>query len=96
MRAVHCTLPCPLLFLSQVQDQADGAWSYIVERRIEAPNKFAAVQTHRQVIELLAQQKQFVRELNEGGYRILGLLDQAMRAAGLPNRQRSLLCLQSP
>ncbi len=65
MCCVH-TAPCLLLFRLQVQDQADGAWSYIVERRIEAPNKFAAVQTHRQVIELLAQQKQFVRELNEG------------------------------
>ncbi|KAG2448639.1 hypothetical protein HYH02_006526 [Chlamydomonas schloesseri] len=55
------------LLLEEVQHEADGAWAYIIERRIEAPNKFGAVQTHRAIIELLTQQQTFVRDMNAGG-----------------------------
>ncbi|GIM04959.1 hypothetical protein Vretimale_9401, partial [Volvox reticuliferus] len=53
--------------LEEVQLEADGTWAYIIERRIEAPKKFGAVQTHRAVIDVLTQQQAFVREMNEGG-----------------------------
>ena len=54
------------LLLMQVKNQAALAWVFIVDRRIEAPDVFDAIQTYRVKLALLTQQELFVSELAEG------------------------------
>ena len=56
-------------FLSQVKEQAALAWLFIVDRRIEAPEAFQRIQTHRVKLALLTQQELFIAELAEGEWR---------------------------
>eukprot|EP00798_Chlamydomonas_sp_ICE-L_P011079 gene11079-18688_t len=55
------------MLLDEVQESADGAWGHIVERRIEMPETFQAIQTYRASVSLLSQQKAFILEMSEGG-----------------------------
>ncbi|MEW5302841.1 MAG: hypothetical protein WDW36_005584 [Sanguina aurantia] len=55
------------ILLEEVTSQAEAVWGFIIERRIEAPEKFQAIQTHRAAIALLSQQVKFVGEMGEGG-----------------------------
>ena len=55
-----------LLLLPQVLEQSDRAYEYITSRRVEAPERFQSIQTYRTTIALLAQQLQFVHELEAG------------------------------
>lgn len=87
----------PAIFLSisiiifvcphQVKAQAALAWLFIIDRRIEAPERFHAIQTHRVTLAVLTQQALFVEELAEDG-----ILDEAeeekLSHAILRQRQR--------
>ncbi len=49
-----------------MDENADSAWSFIVDRRIEEPERFQAIQTYRASVHLLSQQLAFVEEMNHG------------------------------
>ncbi|KAL6751703.1 hypothetical protein V8C86DRAFT_3141915 [Haematococcus lacustris] len=59
--------PYGALVLQEVERNAEGAWAYIVDRRIEAPEKFQAIQTYRATVQVLSQQLAFVHEMSHGG-----------------------------
>ncbi|KAG1668999.1 hypothetical protein FOA52_000592 [Chlamydomonas sp. UWO 241] len=55
------------IVLKEVSETADGAWQFIVERRIEVPETFQAIQTYRATVTLLSQAITFVKEMTDGG-----------------------------
>ena len=50
----------------QIQGSAESAWDFVVDKRIEAPETFQAIQTYRATVTLLTQQRAFVKEMNSG------------------------------
>ena len=48
----------PLTSLLQVKSESKKVWKFIIEREIEAPARFQAIQTHRAVMAILQQQVQ--------------------------------------
>ena len=61
---------------------AEGAWSYLLDRRIKDPIKFHAVQTYRASVHLLTQQLVFVQSMRHGeqGMR-LRLRDEKLKSS---------------
>lgn len=51
---------------TQVNANAEAAWAFIVDRRIEAPEKFQAIQTYRATMGLLSDQAAFIKEMSQG------------------------------
>ena len=45
----------------------DQVWSFIVEREVEAPERFQAIQSYRASMAVLRQQRLFVRQLFDSG-----------------------------
>lgn len=76
--SVNCGQP-------QVNENAEAAWSFIVDRRIEAPEKFTAIQTYRATVSLLSAQVAFVQEMSHGAWFVptANCVDCPSRAAGL-------------
>ncbi len=46
----------PLTLFMQVKLESKKVWKFIIEREIEAPARFQAIQTHRAVMAILQQQ----------------------------------------
>ena len=46
----------PLTSSMQVKSESKKVWKFIIEREIEAPARFQAIQTHRAVMAILQQQ----------------------------------------
>lgn len=59
--------PAGKKLLKEVKDEADKVWEFIVDRRIESPEGFNAIQTYRCTLALLTQQQMFIDELAEDG-----------------------------
>jgi hypothetical protein len=51
----------------QVQGQLDGALRFVVDQKIEAPGRMAALQSYRVAVAVLRQQQQFVQGLFDTG-----------------------------
>lgn len=43
------------------------AWQFIIDREIEAPDRFTAIQSHRACMAVLRQQQAFVEQLFAAG-----------------------------
>ncbi|KAG1664314.1 hypothetical protein FOA52_005712 [Chlamydomonas sp. UWO 241] len=52
---------------SELDQQAELAWRFIIDREIEAPDQFQAIQTHRAAMAVLRQQVGFVTQLFDAG-----------------------------
>ncbi|GAX82549.1 hypothetical protein CEUSTIGMA_g9975.t1 [Chlamydomonas eustigma] len=53
--------------MAEVKKQASMVWPFVMDRKIESPERFQAVQTYRVKLALLTQQETFVQELAEDG-----------------------------
>lgn len=53
--------------LEEVESENDAAYHFIIEREIEAPDRFQAIQSYRAAMAILRQQLLFVQELFETG-----------------------------
>ena len=54
------------MYTLQINASAESAWDFVIEKRIEAPETFQAIQTYRAMVTLLTQQRTFVKEMNSG------------------------------
>ncbi|GAB4813268.1 hypothetical protein N2152v2_000314 [Parachlorella kessleri] len=52
---------------AEVDAEVDAAYKFIIDREIEAPDRFQAIQSYRAAMALLRQQLTFVHELFEAG-----------------------------
>lgn len=52
---------------SQIRDQAQMVWAYIMDREVESPDRFEAIQTYRATRAILQSQMDFVEELFQHG-----------------------------
>lgn len=53
--------------LLQAKKQSQQVWKFIVNREIEAPARFHAIQTYRAIMAILRQQQHFVSQLYSSG-----------------------------
>ncbi|KAL0054880.1 hypothetical protein WJX82_003714 [Trebouxia sp. C0006] len=51
--------------LTEVHEQSQKAWAFIIAREVEAPQRFQAIQSHRAAQAILHQQTQYVAHLLE-------------------------------
>ncbi|KAL0035986.1 hypothetical protein WJX77_010179 [Trebouxia sp. C0004] len=51
--------------LTEVHEQSQKAWAFIIAREVEAPQRFQAIQSHRAAQAILHQQTQYVTHLLE-------------------------------
>ncbi|KAA6425638.1 MAG: salt overly sensitive 1 [Trebouxia sp. A1-2] len=51
--------------LTEVHEQSQKAWAFIIAREVEAPQRFQAIQSHRAAQAILHQQTQYVSHLLE-------------------------------
>lgn len=51
----------------QAKKQSQQVWKFIVNREIEAPARFHAIQTYRAIMAILRQQQHFVSQLYSSG-----------------------------
>lgn len=58
--------------MEEIEAESDAAHRFIIEREIEAPDRFQAIQSYRSAMAILKQQHQFVDELYE-----MGMVDEA-------------------
>lgn len=61
----------------ELKEQADAVWRFIMDRQIEAPDEFAALQTHRVQLAVARRQLAFVEQLTEVGYGSQGAISTA-------------------
>lgn len=52
--------------LGEVEEGLEAVWRWITARRMEAPDKFSAIQTYRAALGLLGHQRAFVEEMAHG------------------------------
>lgn len=65
------TIPCGALFLpatkqqkqEELGSQAAAVWRFIMDRQLEAPDEFAALQTHRVQLAVARRQLAFVERM---------------------------------
>ena len=53
--------------LEEVEAEVDAAYQFIIDREIEAPDRFGAIQSYRAAMAVLRQQADFVEELFDSG-----------------------------
>ncbi|KAK9861042.1 hypothetical protein WJX84_008386, partial [Apatococcus fuscideae] len=53
--------------MEEVQEEVGKVWKFIVEREIEAPERFRAIQTYRATMAVLRQQVSFLDQLFDSG-----------------------------
>jgi len=53
--------------VSEIEDEMDKVWQFIVDREVEAPERFKLVQSYRATIAILRQQQFFVEKLFKSG-----------------------------
>ncbi|KAL6780791.1 hypothetical protein ACKKBF_B11690 [Auxenochlorella protothecoides x Auxenochlorella symbiontica] len=53
--------------LAEVEVETDAAYRFIIDREIEAPDRFGAIQSYRAAMALLRQQFTFIEELYDSG-----------------------------
>jgi len=51
----------------QAKLQSQQVWKFIINREIEAPSRFKAIQTYRAAMAIFKQQQQFVGQLYSSG-----------------------------
>ncbi|KAK9819620.1 hypothetical protein WJX72_000338 [[Myrmecia] bisecta] len=59
--------PAARQLLAEVQDEIAKVWRFIIDREIEAPERFQAIQSYRATMAVLRQQGDFVAELFSSG-----------------------------
>lgn len=55
------------LFTEEIKAEARKVWRFIIDREIEAPERFQAIQTYRATMSALLQQMQYVEQLSSSG-----------------------------
>ncbi|GMH41236.1 hypothetical protein BSKO_09146 [Bryopsis sp. KO-2023] len=55
------------LFTEEIKTEAKKVWRFIIDREIEAPERFQAIQTYRATMSALLQQLQYVEQLSSCG-----------------------------
>ena len=73
--------------------QSQQVWKFIINREIEAPARFQAIQTYRAAMAILLQQQRFVEQLYSSG-----MVDESERELilGPVQRQERLLQRRGP
>ncbi|KAK9785975.1 hypothetical protein WJX73_007453 [Symbiochloris irregularis] len=51
----------------EVRQDLQQVWGFIVEREVEAPSRFQAIQSYRATMAVLRQQQQFIKQLFDSG-----------------------------
>ena len=53
--------------VEEIQEEASAAWQFLIDREVEAPDRYSAVQSYRAAMAVLRQQQDFVEHLFESG-----------------------------
>jgi len=53
--------------LKELMEQSTQVWSFIMEREIESPERFQAIQSYRAAMAVLRQQVHYIEQLRDSG-----------------------------
>lgn len=80
MRANAMTGP----LLQEVDSELGQVWRFILEREVEAPERFQAIQSYRATMAVLRKQADFVKQLFDSGVVEDAERDELLTCAALP------------
>ncbi|CAD7700965.1 unnamed protein product [Ostreobium quekettii] len=55
------------IFDAEIKKEATEVWQFIIDREIEAPERFQAIQTFRTIVAVLRQQRVYIHQLHMNG-----------------------------
>lgn len=85
MRANAMTGP----LLQEVDSELGQVWRFILEREVEAPERFQAIQSYRATMAVLRKQADFVKQLFDSGVVEDAERDELLTCAALPCHSKS-------
>ncbi len=53
--------------LKELMEESTQVWSFIMEREIESPERFQAIQSYRAAMAVLRQQVHYIEQLRDSG-----------------------------